>query len=384
MNILHIYKDYYPVLGGIENHVRVLAEAGVARGHNVTVLVTSRDRHTRREELNGVKLIKTSRWINISSAPISPAMFFEARKLGRTADIIHLHFPYPLGEMACLFSGSHAKTVITYHSDIVRQKTLRTLYRPFLWRILRHADQLIATSGRYLDTSPYLSRFKAKCSIIPLGTDVAQYAQVKPQVVADLRSNLLLYGSTSRQTPQFILLSVGRLRYYKGLGDLIRALPQIPNAKYVIVGDGPMYGEWQQLARSLGVADRVFFAGEVADAELPYYYAACDLFVLPANARAEAFGTVIVEALAAGKPVISTEVGTGTSWVNVHGQTGLVVPPNDPPALAAAVNQLLGDNQQRAQLGHAAQARAYQEFTVKRMIDRVYAEYDRLLRRSKS
>src|SRR5512142_3096074 len=156
MNILHIYKDYYPVLGGIENHVRVLAEAGVARGHEVTVLVTSRDRHTRREEFNGVKLIKTSRWINISSAPISPAMFFQARKLGRAADIIHLHFPYPLGEMACLFSGSHAKTVITYHSDIVRQKTLRTLYRPFLWRILRHADQLIATSGRYLDTSPYL------------------------------------------------------------------------------------------------------------------------------------------------------------------------------------------------------------------------------------
>ena len=93
MRILHIYKDYYPVLGGIENHVRVLAEAGVARGHDVTVLVTSHDRHTRREELNSVQVIKTSRWINISSAPLSPALFFEARKLGRTADIIHLHFP---------------------------------------------------------------------------------------------------------------------------------------------------------------------------------------------------------------------------------------------------------------------------------------------------
>ena len=139
MNILHIYKDYYPVLGGIENHVRVLAEAGAARGHDVTVLVTSHDRHTRREELNGAKLIKTSRWINISSAPISPAMFSEARKMGRAADIIHLHFPYPPGEMARLFSGSRAKTIITYHSDIVRQKLLRTVYQPFLWRILRQA-----------------------------------------------------------------------------------------------------------------------------------------------------------------------------------------------------------------------------------------------------
>ena len=380
MNILHIYKDYYPVLGGIENHVRVLAEAGAARGHDVSVLVTSRDRHTRREVLNGVKLIKTARWVNVSSAPISPAMFFEARKLGRTADIIHLHFPYPPGEMARLLSGSRAKTIITYHSDIVRQKLLRTVYQPFLWRILRQADRIIATSGRYIDTSPYLSQFKTKCSIIPLGTDVAQFAQVKSQIVDDLRQSLQLYGSTARETPQFVLLSVGRLRYYKGLDDLIRALPQIPNAKYVIVGDGPMYDEWKQLARSVGVADRVFFAGEVSDVELPYYYAACDLFVLPANARAEAFGTVLVEALAAGKPVISTEVGTGTSWVNVHGQTGLVVPPHDPLVLAAAINQLLGDDQLRAQLGRAARTRADEEFTVERMIDRVYAEYERLLR----
>ncbi len=380
MNILHIYKDYYPVLGGIENHVRVLAEAGTARGHDVTVLATSHDRRTQREELNGVKLIKTSRWVNISSAPISPAMFLEAHQLGRTADIIHLHFPYPLGELARLFSGSQAKTIITYHSDIVRQKILRAVYRPFLWRILRKANCIIATSGRYIDTSPYLSQFKAKCSIVPLGTDVAKFAQVNPQIVAELRSKLQRHGTLQGAAQQSILLSVGRLRYYKGFDDLLRALPQIPGAQYVIAGTGPMYDAWQQLARSVGVADRVVFAGEVSDAELPYYYAACDLFVLPANARAEAFGTVIVEALAAGKPVISTEVGTGTSWVNVTGETGLVVPAHDPAALTAAINQLLGDDQLRKRMGHAARARAYAEFTVERMIDRVYTEYDRLLR----
>jgi rhamnosyl/mannosyltransferase len=279
-----------------------------------------------------------------------------------------------------LFSGARAKTIITYHSDIVRQKLLRTVYQPFLWRILRKAERIIATSGRYIDTSPYLSQFKGKCSIIPLGADVSQFAQLKPGLAADLRSRLLAHAAAAQDAPQFVLLSVGRLRYYKGLDDLIRALPQIPHARYVIVGKGPMYAEWQQLARSVGVAERVLFAGEVSDLELPYYYAACDLFVLPANARAEAFGTVIVEALAAGKPVISTEVGTGTSWVNVHGETGLVVPPHDPPALAAAINELLSDDQRRAQLGRAAQIRAQEEFTVERMIDRVYAEYERLLR----
>jgi glycosyltransferase involved in cell wall biosynthesis len=374
MHILHIYKDYHPVLGGIENHIRVLAEAGVQRGHDVTVLVTSLDRHTRREELNGVKVIKTSRWVNISSAPVSPAMFREADKLGREADIVHLHFPYPLGEMAHLFSGARAKTIITYHSDIVRQKLLRTVYQPFLWRILRKADRLIATSGRYADTSSYLSRFKAKCSIIPLGADVDQFARVDLRRVDALRSHL------QQNTTESLLLSVGRLRYYKGFDDLIRALAHIPHARSIIVGTGPMAAAWQQLAQAAGVADRVTFAGEVSDADLPLYYAACDLFVLPANARAEAFGTVIVEALAAGRPVISTEVGTGTSWVNVHGQTGLVVPPRDPSALAAAINQLLSDDQLRDRLGRAAQARAYEEFTVGQMIDRVYDVYQRLLR----
>ncbi len=369
MKIFHIYKDYYPVLGGIENHIRVLAEAGAACGHDVTVLVTSLDRRTRRETLNGVHVIKTSRWINISSAPISPAMFLEARQLGRMADIVHLHFPYPLGEMAHLFGGSRAKTILTYHSDIVRQKTLRVVYQPFLWRILRKADRIIATSGRYVDTSPYIGRFKTKCVIIPLGTDVDQLAKVDPQRVAALRQQL------KKDADERLLLSVGRLRYYKGLDDLIRALPEIPRARSIIVGSGPMEAEWKALAQSVGVADRVVFAGEAPDEQLPLYYAASDVFVLPANARAEAFGTVIVEALAAGKPVVSTEVGTGTSWVNVDRETGLVVPPHDPSALAEAINTLLADEHLRQQMGRAAQARAYAEFTVEKMIERVYRLY---------
>ena len=374
MRILHIYKDYFPVLGGIENHVRVLAEAGVARGHGVTVLVTSLDRRTQVEMMNGVKLIKTARWINISSAPISPAMFLAARRL--KADVVHLHFPYPLGEMAHLLSGSRAKTVITYHSDIVRQKTLRFFYRPFLWRILRRADRIIATSGRYLDTSPYISPFKNKSVVIPLGADVEQFIDVDPQRVAALRDQLLGLSVS----PSHLLLSVGRLRYYKGLDDLIRAMPSIPNARYVIVGSGPMESEWRQLAAASGAGDRIVFVGEVPDADLPLYYAACDLFVLPANARAEAFGTVIVEALAAGRAVISTEVGTGTSWVNVDGQTGLVVPPRDPRALATAINSLLADPERRHALGQAARARALAEFTVDKMIDRVFDVYATLLR----
>jgi glycosyltransferase involved in cell wall biosynthesis len=374
MHILHIYKDYYPVLGGIENHVRVLAEAGAARGHTISVLVTSLDRNASLENMNGVELIKTPRWINISSTPISPALFGRARAIGREADIVHLHFPYPLGELAHLYSGSRAKTIITYHSDIVRQRLLRSFYRPWLWRILRRADRIIATSGRYLDTSLYISRFKDKSVVIPLGTQVELFAQADPDKTAELRRRLIQHSTEQ------LLLSVGRLRYYKGFGDLIQALPSIPNARYVIVGSGPMQTEWERLARSVGVSDRVVFAAEVPDAELPLYYAAADLFVLPANARAEAFGTVIVEAMAAGRAVVTTEVGTGTSWVNRAGETGLVVPPHDPAALAAAINRLLTDPDQRRAMGQAAQARARAEFTIEQMIERVFDVYDSLLK----
>ena len=372
MRILHIYKDYYPVLGGIENHVRVLAEAQAARGHDVAVLVTNPERRTVITDVHGVRIIFAGRLATLASTPISAAMFYWARRLRHAADIVHLHFPYPLGEMAHLFSGSRTGTVITYHSDIVRQKILRVVYRPFLWRILRRADRLIATSPRYIDTSPFLDRVRDKCVVVPLGVDVDRFTAADPDRVATLRSQL------ATPTLPHLLLAVGRLRYYKGFGTLIEALPALPSARGVIVGTGPMEAEWRALAASLGVADRVVFAGEVPDAELPLYYHAADVFVLPANARAEAFGTVLTEAMAAGLPCVTTEVGTGTSWVVQDGITGRVVTPRDPAALAEAVRTLLADPARLREMGHAAIQRARAEFDQSLMIDRVLSVYQSL------
>ena len=378
MNVLYIYKDYFPVFGGIENHVKALAEGMTARGHEVTVLVTSLDRRTRVETLNSVKLVKTARWLNVSSTPIGPAMFGWARRLGRAADIVHVHHPYPIGEMAHLFSGSRAKTVITYHSDIVRQKNLLRLYRPLLWRVLRRADRIIATSPRYIDTSPFLSRFRDKCVVIPLGVDVDRFAAADPARVSAVRRQLsVTLPREASRTP--LLLSVGKLRYYKGLDTLIRALPALPLARLAIVGSGPMQAEWQTLANSLGVADRVRFIGEVPDVDLPAYYHAADLFVLPASARAEAFGTVLTEAMAAGLPCVTTEVGSGTSWVVQHGVTGCVVRLRDPSALAQAISWLLDDADRRYHMGRAAAERARAEFDEQVMVERVLCVYASLL-----
>jgi rhamnosyl/mannosyltransferase len=173
------------------------------------------------------------------------------------------------------------------------------------------------------------------------------------------------------------LLFVGRLRYYKGLNYLVDALRAIPRAQLVVVGAGPMERAWRSLAQELGVAERVVFVGEVSDAELPGYYAAADIFVLPASERSEAFGAVQLEAMAAGKPVVCTELGTGTSFVNVNEETGLVVPARDAPALASAINRLIADPMLRARMGAAGRARVLAEFTLDKMVERVMAVYGR-------
>lgn len=368
MRILHIYKDYFPVLGGIENHVRVLAEAHAARGHEVTALVANPGARTVIETVNGVRLIKVGRWATIASAPISPAMFRWVARLD--ADVTHLHFPHPPGEVAHLLFGRARRTVITYHSDIVRQRTLHVLYRPLLWRVLERADRLIATSPTYVESSPYLRHFREKCVVIPLGTNLERFDHADPARVESLRRQLLPQLGHSPT-----LLFVGPLRYYKGLNDLLHALSEIPDARLLVVGDGPMRPPWEQLARELNLTERVAFAGRVDDADLPACYKLGDLFVLPANARAEAFGTVIIEAMAAGLPIVSTEVGSGTSWVNLHGATGLIVPPRDPKALAEAINALLADPARRATMARAAHQRAHAEFSQAAMIERVEQVY---------
>ncbi len=375
MNILHVYKDYYPVLGGIENHVKVLAEAQARAGHNVIVLVTARGPRTTIEDLGGVRVIKAGRFATVASAPLSLSLPIILARL--RPDITHLHFPYPLGEAAQALLGRSRRTVITYHSDIVRQQGLLRLYRPLLWHVLAKADRIIATSPNYIATSPYLQRFADKCVIIPLGVDVDRFQQADPAQVAAIRAK-------GGQRP--ILLFVGRLRYYKGLDDLLRAMALLrdtqdhPTATLLICGSGPMEAAWRALTQALGLTEQVHFLGDVPEETLPALYHAADLYVLPANSRAEAFGVALLEAMAAGLPVISTEVGTGTSYVNIHGETGLIVPPRDPERLAQAIATLLSDPALRQRLGRQAQARVHAEFSQATMIERVLALYSEVSR----
>jgi rhamnosyl/mannosyltransferase len=377
MHILHIYKDYPPILGGIENHVRLLAEAQAARGHPVTVLVTNPAGHcTTITEESGVRVVRAARLGTVVSTPLSLAL---PQQLSRIRpDLVHLHFPYPVGEVSQWILRRGRATVLTYHSDVVRQRSIMRFYRSVLVRVLAEVDAIIVGSPP-MEKSSYLQAHRSKLRLIPYGIPLARFRE--PPVTGELARLRSTYGDVldrNRTPGECLLLFVGRLRYYKGLDNLIRALPGIP-ARLLVVGAGPMEKEWKALARDTGASDKIAWLGEVPDADLPALYHLADLFVLPASHSSEAFGLVQVEAMAAGLPIVCTELGTGTSYVNQHGVTGLVVPPADADALRDAVNRLIADPELRRSMGAAARIRA-SEFDLDVMVHRVLEMYRDVMR----
>lgn len=353
MHILHLYKDYYPVLGGIENYVKTLSEASVRRGHQVTALVTSPTRHTEESTLNGVRVIKAGRWATLASTPLSADFVDWVRHL--RPDVAHLHAPYPLGEVAYAWHG-RAPYLVTYHADVTRpvQRAIMLAYGPVLRRILRRAHTVIATNPVVARNSPQLHGLP-QVTVCPIGVNLDRF-QPPPAPPAPR---------------PFTALFVGVLRHYKGLPILLHALQQQPAMHALIAGEGPLRADLETLARELGLTARVRFLGRVPDADLPALYHQADVFVLPSTSRAEAYGMVMTEAMAAGLPCITTELGTGTSYVVEHEVTGLVVPPNNVAALAQALRRLMTDSALRATMGQAGRARALALFSEAHMLERL-------------
>ncbi len=363
MRILHIFKAYPPVVGGIEYHVRALAEAQQRRGCAVTVLAASASGRSTVADEAGVRVIRTRSWGSVASTPMSPALVAWVRRL--PTDVTHLHHPYPLGECAHQLFGRASATVVTYHSEPVRYRRLGRVYRPFVSQLLRRADRVLVTTRSYLEGSPLLRPVMDRCRVVPLGIDPRPFASVERDETDP---------SDEARAARSVVLFVGRLRHYKGL-DVLCDAAQAVDAEFRIVGDGPMGPVVRQRAGQSVAADRIRFFGQVPDAALPAHYAAADIVVLPSVNRSEAFGLVLLEAMAAGRPVVSTELGTGTSVVNTHGETGLVVPPGDATALAEALASLLADPTRRTAMGEAGRQRVASRFHVDLMADRTVAIY---------
>ncbi len=368
LKVLQVYKDYYPpVVGGVEGHINLLANGLKDRGIKVEVLVSNTKAKLEIENINGIRVTKVPQLGRFASAPLNASLSTWVRRLGREADVIHFHFPNPTGEMASLLSGLNSKIVVTYHSDIIRQAKLAKVYSPFLRRFLKNSEAIIATSPPYVESSEVLRQFRDKCRVIPFGIDISRFQlnHERSEQVAEIRRS---YG-----TP--IILFIGRFRYYKGLYMLLEAMKGVMG-NLLLIGIGPMERELKErVAVDAGLREKVFFLGELSDEDVVCHLQACDVFVLPSIFRSEAFGIVLLEAMACGKPLISTELGTGTSFVNQHQETGLVVPPCDAGILAEAINYLVTNPEIMERLGKAAKERAEKYFCLDRMVEDVIRTY---------
>jgi len=369
IKILQVNKLYYPHIGGIEKHLYLLCnELAHHSQFDVTALVCNTRFRTEFENSSNFRLVRAASLGTFLGMPYAFSLPLWLRHL--KADVLHFHHPFPPGEMSFLLARPGGKVVVSWHSDIVRLKQAMKLYRPFLFRFLEKADRILVASPHYLETSSYLGTFKDKCKIIPYGIDIRQF-QLTSKIKAEAAALREQYGPR-------IVLFIGRLVYYKGLEYLITAMRDI-DAKLLIIGEGALESELNALIINLGLREKIYILKSVEEERLASYYHACDLFVLPSTEISEAFGIVQLEAMASGKPVVSTNLPTGVPFVNKHQKTGLLVPPKNPSALAQAINILLNNPGLREEYGVYAKKRVESEFTKEATAAKVMAVYNELV-----
>lgn len=378
MRVLQFGRFWNEQHGGIERHVSLLGHSLATQGVDVVNLVASSGSQGSDESRSGYRLIQTPSLGMALGVAMSPALLIRALTLHTESafDIIHLHFPDPLSHLTSMFLPRNVPRVITWHSDIIRQKRLLALYKPFLGRVAHQADALVAATQAHFDSSTQIPSDipSSRRVVIPYGLD---FASLK----LDTRTTALRDSLRGRAQGRGMVFALGRHVYYKGFDVLLAAL-QHTEAFLILGGDGPLRLQLERQAIAMGVRDRVLFSGRIPEEDLGAYFHTCDVFCLPSVEPSEAFGLVQLEAMSCGKPVVCTQLNNGVNVVNVHGQTGFSVPPRDPIALGQCLARLLKDDLLRRQLGQQAQSHS-EKYSVPTMTASHISLYQHLLSTSR-
>ncbi|WP_278389899.1 glycosyltransferase family 4 protein [Stutzerimonas kunmingensis] len=366
--VLHFFKTYYPqTMGGIEQVIFQLAEGGVNHGYTGEVLYLSHQGSARGEPHASHIAHRSKLDFEVASTGFSVSALRDFAELAGDADIVHYHFPWPYMDLAHFVTRVRKPTVLTYHSDIVKQRTLLRLYSPLMHQFLKRVDRIVATSPNYVESSQTLQRYRDKVRVIPIGLAEATYPCPTDEKLAYWR----------KRVGERFFLFVGALRYYKGLAVLLEAL-RLSSFPVVVVGTGPEEAQLKALSQRYGLMDTQFLGG-LPDDDKVALLSLCDGVVFPSHLRSEAFGISLLEGAMFSKPMISCEIGTGTTFINVAGETGLVVPPADPAALAQAMRSLWEQPDMAAQMGRRARERFEQLFTADSMVSSYATLYRELL-----
>jgi rhamnosyl/mannosyltransferase len=368
MEILHLGKYYPPEPGGMEVVVKGFTEATTGRLANYC-LVASRKGPETVVVSDDVTVHYLKEWGTFLLSPILPTLPFVIHRLRRTNRFaaIMVHYPNPTAMMALflslLFLGKREKIVVWCHADVILEewwkRALYFLFRPVEGFVFRRTDAYVAATPHHVREYAVLSGVRERTSIIPYAIPDTWFEATGGEMAAGDALREQLGGS--------FLLFVGRLVPYKGLETVIRAADKIP-ARIVIIGTGPLEEVLRSEIESRGLREKVLLRGKVDD--LRPYYLACEFFVLPSVSGLEGFGIVQIEAMALGKPVVSSDLPTGVTYVNRDGETGLTFRVGDADAFAAACNRLLEDGKLRHRLGVSARERTMEKFSYTAMADR--------------
>lgn len=371
INVLHVYKTYFPDShGGIAETIRNLSNG--MRKYNVTaeVLTMSPEPIPAPFSYQGTTVHQAKTTLELASTPISVDAFSMFRKLAPAFDIIHYHYPYPFADLLKFASWTKKPSIVTYHSDIVRQRVLKYAYAPIEKKFLNSADMIVCSSKKYAETSTNLIKYKDKVKTITLGLPDTSKSEPSAGSIAkwnDLKAN-----------PFFLFL--GELRSYKGINTLLDASAKC-NTTIVIAGGGANQPKYQEIAKNKNL-NNIIFTGSITEDEKNFLLSLCYGLILPSNFRSEAFGLVLLEGAMRRKPLISTEIGTGTSFINEHGKTGLVIPPSNPEILSNAINFLVDHPNKAAEMGRAARKRFTNLFTAEKMCSDYYILYQECLEKN--
>lgn len=368
MKVLHVFKTYYPdSQGGTEQFIHQLISEGRFYDVEADVFTLSSDCESP-INIHGIKVFRAKKSGVIWGMPWSLSALFLLRRLSKNYDLIHFHHPWPFIDLIYLFALRSKPAITTYHLDLVRSRWIVWLYQPILSLFFRYLKTVVVTSEAYLNTSPHLKAFRHKARVIPIGINEATYPIVEKRISDDW---------TTKITEPFVVF-VGTFRYYKGLDDLIIAAQNI-QCQLILIGDGPLRQQMEELVMTLNLQSRVIFLGAVDDPTKLAIMSLARALILPSNSRAEAFGVVLLEAMMLYKPMITTEIGTGTSWVNKHEVTGLVVPKSSPEALSNSINWMIDNPIEALRMGKNARNRYERLFQAKNMAMSYLKVYEEVL-----
>ena len=367
MRVLHVLKTFFPdTYGGIEQVAHTLASHTTKLGIDNRVLVLTPGKTRIDVDPSGYEIRRYHQDMYIASTGLSASFLLNFRREAAWADVLHLHFPWPFADLSYLMTGINKPSLLSYHSDVVSQVRLNQIYAPLRDRYFGKMQHILAASPGIMASSPVLQQWQHKAQLITYGIEHFEQGSLLDPAVAKWRQR---FGER-------FFLFLGALRYYKGLHILLEALKG-RDYPTVIVGKGDQHEALKAQAQTLGLK-HLHFVDDVTNEDKRCIMRAAYGFVFPSHLRSEAFGIVLAEAAQQGTPMITCEIGTGTSYVNQDQETGLVVAPNDAQGFGRALDTFWQQPEQVAVWGQNALARYRGHFMADQMVASYLKLYEQL------